>query len=92
VPDLVGTEDTRLIVVRGNSASGKSSVAAGLPERSSTATLAIIGQDNVRRIALHERDRPCGDRSDCQLGCAQAGQGVIRWCTIMRARCSVRGG
>lgn len=30
---MVGTEETRLVVVRGNSASGKSSVAAGLRER-----------------------------------------------------------
>ncbi|MFJ7242495.1 kinase, partial [Streptomyces olivaceus] len=29
MPGVVGSEDTRLVVLRGNSASGKSSVAAG---------------------------------------------------------------
>ncbi|MFJ6699848.1 kinase [Streptomyces sp. NPDC091272] len=58
-PDTVGTEDTRLIVVRGNSASGKSSVATGLREQFGR-NLAIIGQDNLRRTVLRERDRPGG--------------------------------
>ncbi|MYZ05859.1 kinase [Streptomyces sp. SID2999] len=53
----VGTEQTRLIVVRGNSASGKSSVAAGLRERFGR-NLAIVGQDNLRRDVLREHDRP----------------------------------
>lgn len=53
----VGTEETRLIVVRGNSASGKSSVAAGLRERFGR-NLAIVGQDNLRRDVLREHDRP----------------------------------
>ncbi|MFF7763928.1 P-loop NTPase family protein [Streptomyces griseorubiginosus] len=53
----VGTEETRLIVLRGNSASGKSSVAAGLRERFGRG-LALVGQDNLRRIVLRERDRP----------------------------------
>ncbi|MEW2527975.1 hypothetical protein [Streptomyces sp. NPDC047071] len=55
----VGTKDTRLIVVRGNSASGKSSVTAGLRERFGR-NLAIVGQDNLRRTVLRERDRPGG--------------------------------
>lgn len=59
VPGTVGTEDTRLIVIRGNSASGKSSVAASLRERFGR-NLAIVGQDNLRRIVLRERDRPGG--------------------------------
>ncbi|MEU0061558.1 AAA family ATPase [Streptomyces sp. NPDC006334] len=59
VPGTVGTEDTRLIVIRGNSASGKSSVAAGLREKFGR-NLAIVGQDNLRRIVLRERDRPGG--------------------------------
>ncbi|MFJ5804115.1 P-loop NTPase family protein [Streptomyces decoyicus] len=59
VPGVVGTEDTRLIVIRGNSASGKSSVAAGLREKFGR-NLAIVGQDNLRRIVLRERDRPGG--------------------------------
>ncbi|SDE24585.1 kinase [Streptomyces prasinopilosus] len=54
---MVGTEETRLIVLRGNSASGKSSVAAGLRERFGRG-LALVGQDNLRRIVLRERDRP----------------------------------
>ncbi|MFI8305063.1 AAA family ATPase [Streptomyces sp. NPDC085927] len=53
----VGTEETRLVVLRGNSASGKSSVAAGLRERFGRG-LALVGQDNLRRIVLRERDRP----------------------------------
>lgn len=52
-----GTEETRLIVLRGNSASGKSSVAAGLRDRFGRG-LAVVGQDNLRRTVLRERDRP----------------------------------
>ncbi|MET7897163.1 AAA family ATPase [Streptomyces mirabilis] len=54
---MVGTEETRLVVLRGNSASGKSSVAAGLRERFGRG-LALVGQDNLRRTVLRERDRP----------------------------------
>ncbi|MER6630390.1 AAA family ATPase [Streptomyces sp. NPDC000987] len=54
---MVGTEETRLVVLRGNSASGKSSVAAGLRERFGRG-LALVGQDNLRRIVLREHDRP----------------------------------
>ncbi|MFF3350186.1 kinase [Streptomyces sp. NPDC002779] len=54
---MVGTEETRLVVLRGNSASGKSSVAAGLRETFGRG-LALVGQDNLRRIVLRERDRP----------------------------------
>ncbi|MGW0882373.1 kinase [Streptomyces sp. NPDC002671] len=54
---LVGTEQTRLIVLRGNSASGKSSVASGIRDRFGRG-LAIVGQDNLRRTVLRERDRP----------------------------------
>ncbi|MFC7987351.1 AAA family ATPase [Streptomyces sp. NPDC057336] len=53
----VGTEETRLVVVRGNSASGKSSVAAGVRGRFGRG-LALVGQDNLRRTVLRERDRP----------------------------------
>lgn len=52
-----GTEDSRLIVLRGNSASGKSSVADGLRTRFGRG-LALVGQDNLRRTVLRERDRP----------------------------------
>lgn len=52
---MVGTEETRPVVLRGNSASGKSSVAAGLRERFGRG-LALVSQDNLRRIVLRERD------------------------------------
>lgn len=54
---MVGTVETRLVVLRGNSASGKSSVAAGMRERFGRG-LALVGQDNLRRVVLRERDRP----------------------------------
>ncbi|MGJ5755969.1 P-loop NTPase family protein [Streptomyces puniciscabiei] len=53
----VGTEQTRLVVLRGNSASGKSSVAAGVRDRFGRG-LALVAQDNLRRVVLRERDRP----------------------------------
>ncbi|MFH8681168.1 kinase [Streptomyces lydicus] len=56
-PGTAGTPDTRLLVLRGNSASGKSSIAAGLREKFGR-NLAIVAQDNLRRIVLRERDRP----------------------------------
>ncbi|QNP68776.1 kinase [Streptomyces roseirectus] len=52
-----GTPDTRLVIIRGNSASGKSSVAAGVRERFGRG-VALVGQDNLRRVVLRERDRP----------------------------------
>jgi predicted kinase len=54
-----GSETTRLIILRGNSASGKSTVAAGIRERYGRG-IAIVGQDNLRRIVLRERDIPGG--------------------------------
>jgi chloramphenicol 3-O-phosphotransferase len=56
---MVGTAETRLVVLRGNSASGKSTVAAGIRERFGRG-LALVGQDNLRRVVLRERDRPDG--------------------------------
>ncbi|MFD5897372.1 AAA family ATPase [Streptomyces sp. NPDC060366] len=53
----VGTEQSRLVVLRGNSASGKSTVAATIRERFGRG-LALVGQDNLRRVVLRERDRP----------------------------------
>jgi hypothetical protein len=49
----------RLIVIRGNSASGKSAIAAGIRRRYGRG-LAIVGQDNLRRQVLRERDLPGG--------------------------------
>ena len=51
----IGSADSRLILIRGNSASGKSSMAAGIRERYGRG-LAIVGQDNLRRTVLRERD------------------------------------
>ncbi|MFI7013685.1 kinase [Streptomyces sp. NPDC050164] len=53
----VGSEETRLVVLRGNSASGKSSVAAG-PREKFGRGLALVAQDNLRRIVLREHDVP----------------------------------
>jgi predicted kinase len=52
-----GRPDTRLILLRGNSGSGKSSVARGLRERHGPG-LAWVEQDHLRRVVLAERDRP----------------------------------
>ncbi|MEU1350389.1 AAA family ATPase [Streptomyces sp. NPDC005795] len=56
---MVGTEGTRLVFLRGNSASGKSAIAAGVRERFGRG-LALVAQDNLRRIVLREHDRPGG--------------------------------
>jgi len=54
---------TRLIVIRGNSASGKSAIAAEIRRRYGRG-LAIVGQDNLRRQVLRERDVPGGANID----------------------------
>ncbi len=48
-PQRAGTEDTRLIMLRGNSASGKSSVASGLREQFGR-NLAIVCLPVVRPV------------------------------------------
>ncbi|WP_039939346.1 kinase [Streptomyces himastatinicus] len=55
----MGSPTTRLILLRGNSASGKSTVAAELRARYGQG-LALVGQDMVRRDVLRERDVPDG--------------------------------
>ncbi|WP_420036117.1 AAA family ATPase [Streptomyces sp. cg28] len=55
----VGRSDTRLVVIRGNSASGKSSVAQGLREHYGRG-VAIVGQDVIRRNVLREHDTAAG--------------------------------
>ncbi|MEU2078588.1 AAA family ATPase [Streptomyces sp. NPDC013489] len=50
---------TKLVILRGNSASGKSSVAAELRHRYGRG-IALVGQDNLRRNVLRERDVPGG--------------------------------
>ncbi|MEU3795679.1 M15 family metallopeptidase [Streptomyces fructofermentans] len=54
-----GRPDTRLVVIRGNSASGKSSVAQGLRDHYGRG-IAIVGQDVIRRIVLREHDTTGG--------------------------------
>ena len=46
-----------LIVLRGNSASGKSAIARTVRERYGRG-IAIVGQDNLRRVVLREHDKP----------------------------------
>jgi len=48
-----------LIVIRGNSASGKSAVAAAIRTRFGRG-IAIVSQDNLRRVILREQDLPGG--------------------------------
>jgi hypothetical protein len=55
-----GSDETRLIILRGNSASGKSSTAAEIRRRYGRGDLAIVGQDNLRRDVLCEHDIPAG--------------------------------
>ncbi|MEU5389198.1 AAA family ATPase [Kitasatospora cineracea] len=55
----MGSSTTRLVVIRGNSASGKSSIATGLRAAFGRG-LAIVGQDNLRRVVLREHDRHGG--------------------------------
>jgi len=50
-----GGEPAQLIVLRGNSGAGKSSVAAEIRARYGRG-IALVGQDNLRRIVLRERD------------------------------------
>ena len=50
-------EFTRLITLRGNSATGKSTVAAEIRARYGRG-LAIVAQDNLRRVILREQDIP----------------------------------
>jgi hypothetical protein len=52
-------QSPRLIVIRGNSASGKSEAAAMIREKYGRG-LAIVGQDNLRRVVLREHDKPGG--------------------------------
>jgi chloramphenicol 3-O-phosphotransferase len=52
----------RLIVIRGNSASGKSAVAAAIRKRHARRNLSIVSQDTLRRVVLRERDMRSGYR------------------------------
>ncbi len=56
--------DRTLVVIRGNSGSGKSSVARRLREEHGRRTLAVVDQDTVRRKILREGDEPGGANID----------------------------
>ena len=53
----IGSAETRLIVLRGNSGAGKSTVAAELRDACGQG-LAWVSQDLIRRVILKEKDRP----------------------------------
>lgn len=52
------SESTKLIIIRGNSASGKSTIARTIRERFGNRGLAIVEQDYVRREILKESAGP----------------------------------
>lgn len=54
---LVGKSHTRLVVIRGNSGSGKSSVARAIRAQVGSA-VALVEQDYLRRTVLKEHDKP----------------------------------
>lgn len=54
---MTGSNETKLIMLRGNSASGKSTAAKEIRKRFGRG-IAIVGQDNIRRDILRERDEP----------------------------------
>lgn len=47
-------------MIRGNSASGKSSVASAIREKHGRRDLSIVSQDTLRRVVLREHDVPGG--------------------------------
>jgi predicted kinase len=55
----VGSEATRLIVLRGNSGSGKTTVAEQVRVRWGRG-VALVSQDNIRRTIMREKDVPGG--------------------------------
>lgn len=54
----------KLVIIRGNSGSGKSAVAHALRDSSLGGKIAIVGQDNIRRTILKEKDVEDGDNID----------------------------
>ncbi|WP_370192559.1 AAA family ATPase [Streptacidiphilus sp. MAP5-52] len=61
---LPGPGEQLLLVIRGNSGSGKSTIARRLREAYQERSLAIIDQDTVRRQILRERDTVDGANID----------------------------
>jgi predicted kinase len=59
MPEPTGTPETRLVIIRGNSGSGKSTVARRL-RLGYGRGCALVEQDYLRRIVLRERDEPGG--------------------------------
>ena len=57
---LVGSPSSRLIVIRGSSGSGKSSVAAAIRASRPDRTVAVVGQDVMRREVLGTGDDLAG--------------------------------
>ena len=57
---VVGSGQTRLMVLRGNSGSGKSTVAKAVREACGGRAVALVSQDLTRRIVLREPDRRGG--------------------------------
>lgn len=57
-----GSLRTRLVIVRGNSGSGKSTVALAIRAQLGR-TCALVQQDVLRRTVLKERDVPGGAKS-----------------------------
>ncbi len=55
----VGSTQTQLIVIRGNSGAGKTTVAKALCDAHGPGA-AWVSQDLIRRLILRERDRPGG--------------------------------
>lgn len=54
---------SKLIVIRGNSGSGKGAAANAIRENSQR-NIAIVGQDTIRRNILNEKEREDGDNID----------------------------
>ncbi|MGC4940894.1 kinase [Kribbella sp. DT2] len=74
-----------LVVLRGNSASGKSALALELQRALGPGT-ANVGQDHLRRVILREHDVPDGDnitliaetvRTCLRLGCTTILEGIL---------------
>lgn len=53
-----------LVVLRGNSGSGKSTAARRIQEQHDRAQCLVVGQDQVRRTMLRERDVAGGENID----------------------------